>query len=614
MTLPNRFFSPFISRLTAVTSLVFLSCSVASAQEKPMFNGTDLTGWLQVGSSWSVKDGAINCQPTDEGTFLVWKGGELADFQFGCKFRFREGLDKKWWFSGIRFRNRITNPERLDMTGYCYDMNLNFGRTGNFLEAGPRSVLATRGERSFMVNSGDLLHPTALFSTIALPDAEKAHAAYKPLDWNDLKIVALGRRILFFLNGFQIVDAIDESSGPVLSGTFALVKGPIDFKDLTLRDLKGVAATSPASGLPPEAPKKWSSVQCQYLKAKSASPKPKGTRTDRNPVMDSDDANGVTESKPIYFDLHTGTEIHYDVSSDAPLTELSYTGVAFNNFHIEIRDPKGAVVTNCGPYEGGNMTRVIRMPLPNLLHFEVVLKTNSSDWLLVEDLHFSSAPQGSVPALASRTLAQNPAATPRSAAPVVPQVTPLPPPPVAVAPPPLPPIPPSSGSERPAAPTTPSEPHARTACGGGQSGKDFAETQPEGGVLVGLEVWKGEYFRALVIAGIRGIYRTDKGRVRGQIFGRGNGDPDATLVANNGDSPIIRVDLVDDREQVIAMRVAFSNNQESPWIGRDVPKNLPANKMPKNLRTFHLNGPSWKGALGIYGGADGVLFRFGLIY
>jgi len=155
----------------------------------------------------------------------------------------------------------------------------------------------------------------------------------------------------------------------------------------------------------------------------------------------------------------------------------------------------------------------------------------------------------------------------------------------------------------------------QTPTAGGQSGKDFSETQPDGGALVGLDVWKGEYYRALVIGAIRAVYQTDKGStMRGEIHGRGKGDADVTLQSKTPGSPIVGIETVDDKQQVVAMRVKFANGEMSEWFGRDVPKNLPANRMPRNLETKHLNVSSIKGALGIYGGADGTLFRFGLLY
>jgi hypothetical protein len=387
--IPLRF--AIAAKFIAILAVIFLFTAATNAQEKSLFNGVDLTGWLSVGDSWSVKDGAITCRPSDDTPFLVWQGGFVSDFEFTCKFKLNHNFDKKWWWSGIRFRNRVTNPERLDVTGDHADLNLNFGNTGGLLEAGPHGPMATHGERVFTVNSGDILHPTAFYVTNAIAEFEKAHASFKAEDWNEYKVVALGARIQIYLNGFQTVDAIDETSTFARSGVLALVKGPIQFKDITLKELSGVPPAPPASRLPVEPPARSKTVRAAYIRQGSASLKEKGFRNGRFPVMDTDDPNGVFDSKPVYFDIHSGTEIHYEVQSGAPLTELSYTGIASSHFRIEVRDSKNDLITSAGPYNGGFPLKSIRMPLPNLTNFQVVLKTDPVDWLLVEDIHFGSA-------------------------------------------------------------------------------------------------------------------------------------------------------------------------------------------------------------------------------
>ena len=190
------------------------------------------------------------------------------------------------------------------------------------------------------------------------------------------------------------MDAIDETAVGVRSGALALVRGPIQFKDITLKELDGIQPNAQASHLPSEPPARSTAVKAFYVGRGSAILKPKGYRNSGFLAMETEDPNGVFDSKPVYFDIHSGNEIHYQVESSAPLTELSYTGVAYFNFWIEIVDAKGAIVIRSGPYNGGNSTKTIRMPLPNLTRFTVALKTNPIDWLLVEDLHFGSARPG----------------------------------------------------------------------------------------------------------------------------------------------------------------------------------------------------------------------------
>ena len=59
-----------------------------------LFNGTNLDGWKGLSPFWSVSDGIIVGEttaenPTKGNTFLVWQGGEVADFEINCQVRFK---------------------------------------------------------------------------------------------------------------------------------------------------------------------------------------------------------------------------------------------------------------------------------------------------------------------------------------------------------------------------------------------------------------------------------------------------------------------------------------------------------------------------------------------
>ena len=94
-----------------------------SEQTKPIFNGKDLSGWAGKTEFWSVKDGAIFGQttkdkPTNGNTFLVWEGGDVADFVFKAKVRFAGNN------SGVQYRSeRIGKPEDFAVKGYQADLH-----------------------------------------------------------------------------------------------------------------------------------------------------------------------------------------------------------------------------------------------------------------------------------------------------------------------------------------------------------------------------------------------------------------------------------------------------------------------------------------------------------
>ena len=140
------------------------------------------------------------------------------------------------------------------------------------------------------------------------------------------------------------------------------------------------------------------SLKVNYIGEKSAKLHPKGfqpgTRNSNNPfaVMDTDDPNAVLLAKLVYFDLRTGSEIHYTVESEKPLTKLIYTGFGFKNFSIEIHDENGSLLTSTGPYNYGNVQKTLKIPLPNVTRFKVVIKTAPMIWLSIKELHFVSGP------------------------------------------------------------------------------------------------------------------------------------------------------------------------------------------------------------------------------
>lgn len=66
-----------------------------------IFNGRDLTGWAGDKKAWAVVDGAIQCTGGNtRKNWLIWKGGELRDFELRLRFKFTKGN------SGVQVRSR----------------------------------------------------------------------------------------------------------------------------------------------------------------------------------------------------------------------------------------------------------------------------------------------------------------------------------------------------------------------------------------------------------------------------------------------------------------------------------------------------------------------------
>lgn len=146
---------------------------------------------------------------------------------------------------------------------------------------------------------------------------------------------------------------------------------------------------------------------------------------------------------------------------------------------------------------------------------------------------------------------------------------------------------------------------------GTPTGHDFTDTRPEGGFIIGFDFWKANYKKTTVVNGVRPIYLTQTGKVRGNAYGHSEGDPitiearDGFAVAGLETKAAERMDQV----RVIFMRynVALdgfnsADSYKSDWIGGP--------SQPKEHRLI----PDQKMIVGIYGSSGLGLDHFGLLY
>ena len=65
-----------------------------------IFNDSDLTGWDHKPGAWEFRDGEIWCTgASQERNWLIWRGGEPADFVLRLEFRWEKGN------SGVQVRS-----------------------------------------------------------------------------------------------------------------------------------------------------------------------------------------------------------------------------------------------------------------------------------------------------------------------------------------------------------------------------------------------------------------------------------------------------------------------------------------------------------------------------
>jgi 3-keto-disaccharide hydrolase len=191
-----------------------------------MFDGATLNGWDGNPDVWKVVDGAIvGERPTpSEGvpasrfgqTFLVWQGGEPADFELKLEIKLEgAGAD-----SGIQYRSYIAplNPGRAgapppdpreakwNLGGYQFDFNFADTYPGQVVDGFGRGIVAFRGQ---MVRTEAGKNPRLIAT---LGDRQELGGYFKIDDWNQVDLIAHGDTALQIINGHVMAILIDDDT------------------------------------------------------------------------------------------------------------------------------------------------------------------------------------------------------------------------------------------------------------------------------------------------------------------------------------------------------------------------------------------------------------------
>ena len=227
-----------------LAAFLFAPALLHAGETIQLFNGKDLTGWEGVSSLWSVKDGAITGQttaanPTKGNTFLIWKGGDVADFELTFQYKITGDDDKKSGNSGVQYRSKIVDPANFVLSGYQADFETGTTYSGILYEEKARGILAQRGQQVTLTSSTDPTKPTITVTGETGKSAD-IQAAIKQGDWNDYKIIAKGGHLQHYINGKLTVDVKDETKEGAKAGVLGLQlhAGPpmtVQFKNLAMK-------------------------------------------------------------------------------------------------------------------------------------------------------------------------------------------------------------------------------------------------------------------------------------------------------------------------------------------------------------------------------------------
>lgn len=206
--------------VTAIALLTLPACGEAEEGFTPLFNGKDLTGWRVVNgqADFSAENGAIVGRGKDlrQNSFLRTEK-TYGDFDFRFEFKF----DDLTGNSGLMFRAEQQDGGTGRVFGYQCEHCNNKDRawTAGIYDESRRGWLVPYREGQ---NKNYSAEEKAAFEATRKAFTEKVQAVMEWDDWNEIRILAEGRRIQIWLNGEQTVDFTDEAEEFTPEGFFGL--------------------------------------------------------------------------------------------------------------------------------------------------------------------------------------------------------------------------------------------------------------------------------------------------------------------------------------------------------------------------------------------------------
>jgi hypothetical protein len=189
----------------------------------PIFDGTSLKGWDGDPDYWRVEGGALVAETTEakvlkENTFLIYRGGEPADFELKVEFRINNTN------SGIQYRSVHLPPGtpsgngsvagKWVLKGYQADIDIANTYTGMLYEERGRGFLAPRGSvgYAFAAPRGPADSPVTRGSIGSLETSDALKAYIKDKDWNQFHVIARGATLIHILNGHVTAVFVDDDA------------------------------------------------------------------------------------------------------------------------------------------------------------------------------------------------------------------------------------------------------------------------------------------------------------------------------------------------------------------------------------------------------------------
>lgn len=220
-----------------ILSNVLIAVAQQTGQFIKMFDGKSMKGWEADTTFWKVKDnsfvGEVTAKtPIKTNTFLIWRGGLPANFEFKAKYKISpEGN------SGINYRSEELPDIKYALKGYQADIDGSNVYSGQNYEERGRGFLAKRGEIALLKTDKE---PT-ITGSVGNSDALKRNI--KEGDWNEIHIIVNNNRMKHYINGVLMSDVTDEDlvkrkmKGLLGLQVHVMATMKVEYRDLYIKQL-----------------------------------------------------------------------------------------------------------------------------------------------------------------------------------------------------------------------------------------------------------------------------------------------------------------------------------------------------------------------------------------
>jgi len=201
-----------------------------------IFDGT-MKGWDGDPDFWRVEGGSIvgettKDKPMKQNTFLIWRGGEPADFELKLDFKMNSTN------SGFQYRSSpLPEVGKWVLKGYQADFDFENRFTGLLYEERGRGFLAARGQVTTIEDG----KKARIIGNVKA--GEDLRGVVNVNGWNTVHIIARGNVLLQIMNG-QLMSALvdDDTKNRAMKGLLGLQLhvGPpmkIEFKNIYIKKL-----------------------------------------------------------------------------------------------------------------------------------------------------------------------------------------------------------------------------------------------------------------------------------------------------------------------------------------------------------------------------------------